>query len=410
MEISAKDFDKAYEIVKKYVSPTPLVRNDWLSKRYGANIYLKLENMQPVGSFKLRGATNKIASLSDEEKKLGVLAVSAGNHAQGVAWAASKFGVEATIIMPVGSPLVKIANTEALGAKVILKGENVEEGFAFAKEYQKEHRKVFVHPFEDPLVIAGQGSISYELKDQLDHIDCLIGSIGGGGLLAGIGHTLKRFFPECKIIGTQARGSNALVKALQTGRLDVPETAKTFADGIRVRVPRESMYNLLDKVVDDAIDIADDKIALSVLELMEQARVIAEGAGAITLAAFDELYQKSPRRFKGKNIVLLICGGNIDINLVDRIIDKGLMESRRRIKVQLLLDDRPGSLMRLSSLMQQEGANILQVVHDRDAPFLALQESIVDATLETKGPEHAKKILKTLGDHFKIYSHSVSSE
>lgn len=409
MKIDPKDYDKAYEIVKQYIAPTPLVRNDGLSKRYGANIYLKLENMHPVGSFKLRGAINKISSLSDSEKKLGVLAVSAGNHAQGVAWAAGKFGVDATIIMPEGSPIVKIMNTEALGAKVILKGEDVEEGFAFAKEYQKEHQKVFIHPFEDPLIIAGQGSISYELKNQIDQIDFLIGSIGGGGLLAGIGQTIKNFFPNCFVIGTQAKGSNALVKALQTGKIEVPKTAKTFADGIRVKDPRKSMYQLLDKVVDDAIDIDDDKIALSVLELMEQARVIAEGAGAITLAAFDELYQKSPRRFKGKNIVLIICGGNIDINLVDRIIDKGLMESCRRIKVRLLLNDRPGSLMRLSQLMQQEGANILQVVHDRDAPFLALQESIVDATLETKGPEHAQQILKVLGEHFKIYSHSINS-
>jgi threonine dehydratase len=406
MKISSKDFEQANEIVSQYIAPTPLVRNDWLSKKYSCNIYLKLENLQPVGSFKLRGATNKIAQLSDAEKKKGVMAVSAGNHAQGVAWAAGKFGINATIIMPKPSPLVKVMNTEALGAEVILEGENVDESFTFGKEYMKKNDKVFVHPFEDPLVIAGQGTIGYELKQQIDNVDFIFGSIGGGGLMAGLGRVMKDFFPDCKVIGTQATGASSMVRSLLTGKLTMDEEVLTFADGIKVKEPSEQMYHLLDEIIDDAVHISDDKIAISVLELMEQARVIAEGAGAITLAAFDELYQKSPRRFKNKNVVLVICGGNIDINLVDRIIDKGLMESYRRIKVHLLLDDKPGSLLTFTQLMKDKGANILQVVHDRDAPFLELQESVVESILETKGHEHAQIILKALQEEFKIISHN----
>lgn len=407
MKLTTNDFDQAAQVIGQYITPTPLVKNDWLSKKYGCHIYLKLENLQPVGSFKLRGATNKIANLSEEERRKGVLAVSAGNHAQGVAWAASKFGIESTIIMPKPSPLVKIMNTEALGAKVILEGENVDESFEFAKEYIKQHDSVFVHPFEDPHVIAGQGTIAYELKNQIDNIDFIFGSIGGGGLMAGVGSVIKNFFPDCKIVGSQALGAGSMVSSLQKGVLTTNTELQTFADGIKVKKPSQQMFEILDAIIDDAVHISDDKIALSVLDLMEQARVIAEGAGAINLAAFDELYQKSPRRFKNKNVVLMICGGNIDINLVDRIIDKGLMKSFRRIKVHLLLNDRPGSLYTFTNLMKENGANIVQVVHDRDAPNLALQESIVEATLETKGIEHAQKLLDILSQNFNIRSHSV---
>lgn len=408
MKVTSVEFDQASQIVAQNITPTPLVRNDWFSKKYGCHIYLKLENLQPVGSFKLRGATNKIFNLTEEEKKRGVLAVSAGNHAQGVAWAAAKCGIKSTIIMPKPSPIVKIMNTEALGAKVILEGESVDESFEFAKEYIKKHDSVFVHPFEDPFVIAGQGSLSYELKNQIDKIDFIFGSIGGGGLMAGVGSTIKNFFPDCKVIGSQASGANSMVSSLQKGNIVISETLATFADGIKVKKPSQKMFNILDSVIDDAVHLSDDKIAIAVLDLMERARVIAEGAGAITLAAFDELYQKSPRRFKDKHIVLIISGGNIDINLVDRIIDKGLMESFRRIKVYLLLNDRPGSLYTFTKLMKENGANIVQVVHNREAPSLALQESIVEATLEAKGLEHAQKLLSVIGEHFKIISHSVN--
>lgn len=402
MKIDFSDFEKARKLVSELLPSTPLVRNDWLSTKYQANIYLKLESLQPVGSFKVRGAINKIYNLTEEEKQRGVVAVSAGNHAQGVAWAAQKLGVEATIIMPRPSPIIKILNTETLGAKVMLEGENVDECFEFAREYQKENNKVLVHPFHDPLVIAGQGSIGFELKEQIDDIDFLFGAIGGGGLMAGVGATVKEFYPQAKIIGTQASGTSSMVRSLQEGKLAPAISTGTFADGIKVREPNPEMFGLLDKFIDEAIHISDDKTALALLELMEQARIVAEGAGAISLAAFHELYKESPRRFKNKNIVLIICGGNIDINLVDRIIEKGLIESHRRIQFDLLLDDRPGSLFEFTKIVKELGGNILQVTHDRNAPYLELQESVVEAVLETKGKEHAQKILAEVEKRFKV--------
>ena len=402
MNLEFDEFEKAYHNLQNYIIKTPLIKNEWLSTKYSCDVFLKLENLQPVGSFKLRGATNMIANLSEEERAKGVVAVSAGNHAQGVAWAAKKFNIDATIIMPKPSPLVKIMNTEALGAKVILEGENVDESFEYAKEYLKKHNKVYVHPFNQEDVIYGQGSIGFELKEQIDNIDFIFGSIGGGGLMAGLGHVVKHFYPNCKIIGSQSSGASSMIKSLQQGKLIECETLATFADGIKVKKPDFKMYELLDEIIDEAVHVDDDKVALSVLDLMERARVIAEGAGAINLAAFDELFERNPRRFKGKKVVLVICGGNIDINLVDRIIENGLIESKRRVKMNVLLDDKPGALHNLTSCLMNAQANVVQVFHKRDVPFLQLNQSIVEVTLECRGATHAEEIYESVKEYFKI--------
>lgn len=408
MELKRKGFEDAFELIQKYLKPTPLVLNEWLSKKYKCNIYLKLENLQPVGSFKLRGALNTISNFTDEQKQKEVLAVSAGNHAQGVAWAASKFKIKSTIIMPKPSPMVKIANTEALGAKVILAGENVDESFEYAKEYLKTHDCVYVHPFNQLPVIYGQGSIGYELKEQIKNIDYIFGSIGGGGLMSGVGHVVKEFYPNCKVIGSQSSGANSMIQTLQTGKLTQVETVETFADGIKVKKPEFQMYELLNKVIDEAVSVSDDKVAYSVLELMERARVIAEGAGAINLAAFSQLYELSPEKFHDKDIVLIICGGNIDINLVDRIIDNGLLDSKRRIKVDIYLEDKPGALNKLTQVLMESGANILQVVHKRDVPFLKLNQSVVEVSMESRGSSHADQILSSLEEHFEFLNKKSS--
>lgn len=402
MILEFNGFEKAFETLKKFITPTPLIKNEWLSKKYDCEIYLKLENLQPVGSFKLRGATNKIANLSDAEKKLGVLAVSAGNHAQGVAWAAKKFGIEATIIMPEPSPLVKIANTEALGAKVILKGQSVDDSFEYAKEYLKEHKKTYIHPFNDPDVIYGQGSIGFELKNQIEEIDYIFGSIGGGGLMTGLGSVIKKFYPNCRIVGCQSTGASSMIKSLQQGTLIESETVATFADGIKVKKPELKMMELLDEVLDEALHVPDESVAISVLELIEQARVIAEGAGAINLAAFKELYERSPRKFKGKKVVLVICGGNIDINLIDRIIDIGLIQSSRRAKLNILLDDKPGALNMLTEILTKTEANILQADHKRDAPDIQLNQSLVELAIECKNESHLEKVKMAIAKKFKI--------
>lgn len=407
MKLELDNFEKGYELIKSILPATPLIKNELLSKKYNANIYLKLENLQPVGSFKLRGALYKMSKLTEEQKKKGVVAVSAGNHAQGVAFAAQRLGLEATIIMPELSPLTKISNTEALGAKVILKGENVDESFKYVQEYLKENDKTYIHPFCDEDIIAGQGSIGFELKDQIQNIDYIFGSIGGGGLMSGVGFTCKKFFPQIKIVGTQAQGANSMARSLQSGELESSEKVFTFADGIKVKEPNEAMFKILDEIIDDVESISDDLIAKAILDLMEKARIIAEGAGAISYAAFDQMFKESPRRFKGKDIVLLICGGNIDINLVDRIIEKGLIESSRRINIDILLDDRPGALEKLTRLVKGLGANIHQVTHDRTATFLELQESIVKVGLETKGFDHAEEIKDALSKEFKVLDDSA---
>jgi threonine dehydratase len=396
MKIQQHDIDEAYKLVSSILEPTPLVKNIRLSSKYNCNIFLKLENMSPVGSFKLRGALYKISNLTPQEKKRGVLAVSAGNHAQGVAWAASKFKTKSTIIMPETTPLIKIKNTTSFGAKVILKGENVEESFKFAQEYNNIHKHVFVHPFEDPHVIAGQSTIATELLEQLDQIDFVFGSIGGGGLMTGIGHVMKKRSPKTKIVGAQATGASSMIKSLREHKVVHSKYSSTFADGVKVKRTSRSMYSHLKELVDIPVAVEDSQIAMSLLELLENAHVLAEGAGALPLAAFETLFNKTPKKFAAKNVVLIICGGNIDVNLLGRIIDKGLIYSGRRVRLKVKLHDRPGELSHITDLLYHEGANILQVIHDDESPHIGLFQTSVQVTIETKGKTHLEKTLKKL--------------
>ncbi|MGE3611020.1 MAG: threonine ammonia-lyase [Bacteriovoracaceae bacterium] len=400
MKITLNDFKEAYKTLSKIIRPTPLIYNEWLSQHYQCEIYLKLENMLPIGSFKMRGATYKISKLTAAEKKHGVLAVSAGNHAQGVAWAAHRFGVSATIIMPEGSPLTKIRNTEMLGAKVILHGQSIEDGFEYAQKLMKKKKMIFVHPYQDPMVIAGQGTVAFELLEQIPEMDYLFSSIGGGGLVSGMGQVLKGHQSKVKVMAGQASGCSAMVDSLHAGKLKQIEKAETFADGIRVKNASKEMYDILKKVVDTTETVEDEKMAWAILQLMEKARVIAEGAGALPLAMFDQLYQKNPSQFRGKKIVLVICGGNIDVNLLERIIDRGLIQSHRKVTISVPIMDRPGTLHQLTKIIGDVGANILQVVHDRDSSNTGINGTNVVFTLETKGEEHLKKLLKEMKKDF----------
>lgn len=400
MKVDFKEFKEAYITLKKIIHPTPLVYNEWLSKQYNCEIYLKLENMLPIGSFKMRGATNKISQLSAAEKKLGVLAVSAGNHAQGVAWAAHRFNVKATIIMPEGSPLTKIRNTESLGAKVVLHGNSIEDCFAHAEAMMKKQKMIFVHPFHDPKVIAGQGTVAFELLDQLPSMDYIFSSIGGGGLVSGMGQVIKGSKSTAKVIAGQASGCSAMVDSLNAGKIKVATKAETFADGIRVKNVNPDMFKSLSAVVDSSYAVDDEKMAWAILQLMEKARVIAEGAGALPLALFDQLYQKDPKKFKNKKIVLVICGGNIDVNLLERIIDRGLIESHRKVRISIPIADKPGILHQLTGVIKNVGANVLQVVHDRDSSNTGISGTNVIFTLETKGEDHLKILLREMKKDF----------
>jgi threonine dehydratase len=400
MKLPLSDFKKAYQVLSEYIEPTPLIYNEWLSKIYNCEIYLKLENMLPIGSFKMRGATYKISQMSAKERKMGVLAVSAGNHAQGVAWAAKTFGVKATIIMPVGSPLTKIRNTENLGAEVILHGNSIEDGFAHAQELMKKRKMVFIHPYHDPQVIAGQGSVGWELLEQLPKMDYVISSIGGGGLVTGIGQVLKGNKSKARLLAGQATGCSAMVDSLKAGKIKSIETAQTFADGIRVKVAAPDMFKSLDEVVDGAYKVDDEKMAWAILQLMEKARVIAEGAGALPLALLDQLHQKNPKKFNNKKVVLVICGGNIDVNILERIIDRGLIESHRKVRISIPIPDKPGILHQLTGIIKHVGANILQVVHDRDSSNTGISGTNVLFTLETKGPAHLQELLREMKKDF----------
>jgi threonine dehydratase len=400
MLLPFSDFADAYAVLKQFIGPTPLVYNEWLSKQYDCQIYLKLENMLPIGSFKMRGATYKISRLTAAERKQGVLAVSAGNHAQGVAWAAARFGVAATIIMPEGSPLTKIRNTEALGARVILHGASIEEGFAYAETLMRKKKMVFVHPYHDPAVIAGQGTVAFELLEQLPGADFVFSAIGGGGLVSGMGQVLKAKKSKARLIAGQASGCSPMVDSLNAGKVKTIERAETFADGIRVKKVAPDMFTTLRKVVAAAHKVDDEKLAWAILQLMEKGRVIAEGAGALPLALFDQLYQKDPKKFKHKKVVLVICGGNIDVNLLERIIDRGLIESQRKVRISVPIADRPGILHQITGVIKAHGANILQVVHDRDSRNLGISGTNVIFTLETKGAEHLAALLGELKKDF----------
>lgn len=400
MKVEFKELKQAYLSLKKIIHPTPLVYNEWLSKQYNCEIYLKLENMLPIGSFKMRGATNKISQLSAAEKKMGVLAVSAGNHAQGVAWAASRFNVKATIIMPEGSPLTKIRNTESLGAKVVLYGNSIEDCFTHAETMMKKQKMIFVHPYHDPKVIAGQGTVAFELLEQLPSMDYIFSSIGGGGLVSGMGQVLKGSKSKAKLIAGQASGCSSMVDSLNAGKIKTATRADTFADGIRVKNVNPDMFKTLSAVVDSSYAVDDEKMAWAILQLMEKARVIAEGAGALPLALFDQLYHKEQKTFKNKKIVLVICGGNIDVNLLERIIDRGLIESHRKVRISIPIADKPGILNQLTGVIKGVGANVLQVVHDRDSSNTGISGTNVIFTLETKGEDHLKILLREMKKDF----------
>jgi threonine dehydratase len=400
MKLDLATFKNAFSVLSKVIEPTPLIYNEWLSKQYGCEIYLKLENMLPIGSFKMRGATYKMSQLSPAEKKRGVIAMSAGNHAQGVAWAANRFKIKATIVMPEGSPLTKIRNTESLGAKVILHGKSIEDCFAFAQEQIKKTKAILVHPFHDADVIAGQGTVAFELLKQIPDMDYIFSSIGGGGLVSGIGQVLKYQKSKAKVIAGQSSGCSSMVDSLNAGKIRVNEKAETFADGIRVKTVNKDMFEILGNVVAETQSVDDEKLAWAILQLMEKARIIAEGAGALPLALFDQLHQKNPKRFKGKKIVLVICGGNIDVNLLERIIDRGLIESHRKVRIAIPIADRPGVLNQLTGIIKDVGANILQVVHDRDTLEAGITGTNVVFTLETKGEDHMNLLLKEMKKDF----------
>jgi threonine dehydratase len=372
-----------------------LIHNAWLSEEFGCEIYLKMENMTPIGSFKIRGATYRISQLTEAERKAGVICASAGNHAQGVAWGSRTLGVRARIVMPKTAPLMKVQNTRALGAEVILFGDNYDEAYSEARRLQQETGAVFVHAFDDEQVVAGQGTVGLEILDQLPDVDAVVTSIGGGGLMAGMGIALKELRPQVKLYGCQASGSPSMVESLKQGRAVTLEHAETFADGIRVAKASERIRKLLAPRVDQMLVADDEAMAAAVLTLMEKAKIVAEGACGLVLAVLPQIREE----LRGKKVVLIISGGNIDVNVLSRIIDRGLTLAGRRVRVNVLISDRPGSLARLTDLLARQEANILQAIHDRNEPSTRIDQTEVELTLETRGADHSEHVIQALREH-----------
>ncbi|MCJ7764419.1 MAG: threonine ammonia-lyase, partial [Thiovulaceae bacterium] len=371
---------QAQQRIKGVVVNTPFSYAPFLSEKSGVDVYLKKENLQMTGAFKLRGAFNKIASLSDGERAKGVMAASAGNHAQGVAYSAQRFGIRAVIVMPDSTPLTKIDGVRHFGAEVILEGSNYDEAYAYALKYGAENGLVFVHPFQDEEVIAGQGTIALEVLEEVPDLDAIIVPVGGGGLISGIAAAAKGINPKIEIIGVSAAGAPALKNSFDAKKPIDSLSVRTIADGIAVRDCSPITLKYMLESVDTFIAVDDNEIASGILFLLEKQKLVVEGAGAVGVAAL--LHKKLPH-LAGKKVAVVLSGGNVDVTLLSVIIEKGLIKSNRKIKLTVTLVDKPGSLMLLTELLKSLDTNIVHIDYDRTSTDLDYGDANVTIHLET---------------------------
>ena len=393
--IALSNIKEARKKLDGVILKTPCTQAPLLSQKYDANIFLKKENLQLTGAYKIRGAYNKISSLSEEDRQKGVIAASAGNHAQGVAYSAKTFGIPATIIMPEATPLLKVENTKNLGANVILKGANYDEAYAYALEYAKQNSLTFIHPFADDEVIAGQGTVGLEILEEIENLDIVIVPIGGGGLISGIGSVIKQLSPDTKVIGVVASGANAMKTSFESHMPIDSLSVKTIADGIAVRDVNEKNLKYILEVVDEIVEVDDEEIANAILFLLEKQKIVVEGGGAVSVAAL--MHEKFSYK-KGSNIACVLSGGNIDVQMLSVIIEKGLIKSYKKLKLMITLVDKPGSLMKLTDILKDLNANIIQIDYDRISTTLNFGDANVTLALETKNKEHQKEIKLALLD------------
>ncbi|MDX9814107.1 MAG: threonine ammonia-lyase [Sulfurimonadaceae bacterium] len=394
--LNINQIKEARERIKGVVTTTRISYAPNVSKVSGVEVYLKKENLQVTGAFKIRGAYNKIASLSDSQRECGVIAASAGNHAQGVALSALKFGIRAVIVMPEATPLTKINGVKNFQAEVILAGSNYDEAYAYAKEYAKVHSLTFIHPFEDELVMAGQGTIALELLDECADIDAVLVPVGGGGLISGIATAIKELAPHIEVIGIGAKGAPALKESFEQKTPIDSLSVRTIADGIAVRDTSPTTLSYILKNVDRFISVDDEEIASAMLFLLEGQKLVVEGAGAVGVAA---LLHDKLEHLKGKKVAVVVSGGNVDVTLLSVIIEKGLLKSGRKMKFSVTLIDKPGSLMSFTELLQTLDANIVHIAYDRTSISLDYGDASVTVHLETKGKEHQELIYAKLKEH-----------
>lgn len=384
-------------VLKDIIRPTPL------AKAYGiapeCELYLKPENLQNTGSFKLRGSGYKIAMLSDEEKQKGVIACSAGNHAQGVALAASKCGISSLICLPDSAPISKVEATKSYGAQVCLVPGVYDDAYNRALELKEEKGYTFVHPFDDEYVIAGQGTIGLEIMNEMNDVDAVIVPIGGGGLISGVACAIKSISPHVKVYGVQAAGAPSMYNAVRSGRADALSSVSTIADGIAVKKPGDLTFQMVKEYVDDIALVTEDEIAAAILALIEKQKMIAEGAGAVSVAA--AMFHKFP--LEGKRVVSLISGGNIDVTSLSRVIERGLMKSGRTSNLLIELVDKPGQLKDVSRIIADCGGNVTSVHHERNGETESINGCYLRLTLETRNYDHVQQITQALrSEGFKI--------
>jgi threonine dehydratase len=391
--LDIKKIYEAKERIKDVVVDTPISYAPLLSSISGVNVYLKKENLQITGAFKIRGAYNKIASLSDEQRACGVVAASAGNHAQGVALSASKFSIKAVIIMPESTPLTKVNGVKDLGGEVILAGANYDEAYAYALKYGEKNSLTFVHPFEDEEVIAGQGTVALDILSTCRDLDAIIIPVGGGGLISGMACAIKTLHPNIKVIGVSALGAPALKNSFDLKKAVDTISVRTIADGIAVRDTSEiTLAHMLDSV-DEFISVDDEEIAAAILFLLEKQKLVVEGAGSVGVAAL--LHNKLPN-LKNKKVAVVLSGGNVDVTLLSVIIEKGLLKSGRKMKLTVTLVDKPGSLMRFTEILKELNANIVHIAYDRTSVSLDYGDANVTVHMETKGEAHQDEIRTSL--------------
>ncbi|MFA5880923.1 MAG: threonine ammonia-lyase [Eubacteriales bacterium] len=391
LPVKYRDITEAGKRIGEVVRRTPLDFSTTFTEILGREVYFKYENLQKTGSFKIRGAYNKVVSLNKEECKNGVITASAGNHAQGVAYAASRAGIESTIVMPEGVPIAKLMATKGYGAKVILGGQSYDEAYVMAERLQKETGAVFIHAFNDPFIIAGQGTVGLEVAHDLPDVKTVVVPIGGGGLISGIAIALKKANPKIKVIGVQSAGAPSMKNSITQGAVQELPTVSTIADGIAVKHPGSLTFQLVQELVDDITLVSDEEIAEAILMMLERSKVLCEGAGAVGVAAL--LHNRVENN--GKTVVI-ISGGNIDVRPLSIIIERGLIKAGRHVRINTVITDKPGALQKLLGVITETKANVISVNHDRILPRIPITQAEIQVDLETKDRGHVEEIVKTL--------------
>lgn len=384
--------DKIYDasrVLQDVIHPTSIVKASAID--VDCDLYLKPECLQLTGSFKLRGSGYKISQLTDEEKKRGVIACSAGNHAQGVALAATKYGIKSLICLPDGAPISKVEATKGFGAEVCMVKGVYDDAYNEACRLRDEKNYTFIHPFNDENVIAGQGTIGLEIMNEMNDVDAVICAIGGGGLISGVACAIKHLNPNVKVYGVQAEGAASMYESLKKGEVTVLDKASTIADGIQVKEPGDLTFKYVQQYVDDVVTVSDDEISTAILTLIEKQKMVAEGAGAAPLAAV--MFNKLP--IKGKKVVCVVSGGNIDVTILNRVIKRGLITSGRQQTLCIQLDDKPGQLLGVSKIIADHGVNVISIHHER-ASEGEITDCILRIVLETRNYDHVKEISKSL--------------